>query len=445
MRISKRLTTTLVAISAAALFGAACGDDDGGSPDANTNPDAPSAIDANTTPDAAGPRHTGTVAVSEVTVTTPGAPGLRGAAVSAIYDDPGNPSGEVLFGVSPPISTCLVKKYTPSDTENPPLNEGPITIAGNGVLKPLGTCEFAEGLGYECTIDSGSAGITVTRANPNAPVYNVAIAGEAYADTDLVGSYVRLSGFATGKAGTYNGTFPVIRQTNLTKPATVTVLTVVISQAVSGATETVAAADYRLLGGFGPVPTAGFGFEIDADFLGPATSSVTITKADTAAPGAPALNVNLPPAGEGFAVDGEGDAILPHEFPFTAGPVTLTCGESCGAEPTGATAGLQVIAISGRTTDVPLPAPSAEFPPFFMPPTSATVAAYATFQCTFFKSPTAGTFTATMPQEAVAAILSTNPTRIETRVFRFSVSQTGANTLVGHGAVGHSSRPVTAN
>jgi hypothetical protein len=69
------------------------------------------------------------------------------------------------------------------------------------------------------------------------------------------------------------------------------------------------------------------------------------------------------------------------------------------------------------------------------------VAAYATFQCTFFKSPTAGTFTATMPQEAVAAILSTNPTRIETRVFRFSVSQAGANTLVGHGAVGHSSRP----
>lgn len=433
MRTSKRLTTTLVAISAAALFGAACGDDDGGSPDANTNPDAPSAIDANTTPDAAGPRHTGTVAISEVTVTTPDAPGVRGGAISIAYDDPADTAGEVLFGVSPPISTCLVKKYTRTDAENPALNEGPVTVAGAGLLKPVGTCEFAEGLGYECTIDSGNAQIAA--ANIAGRLYGIVIAGEDYSTTDLVGSSIRLAGFSGDTAG-YNGTWSVVGQINGKGSTT---LQVIIPAAATIPAAAAAAHDYRLLGGFGPVPTAGLPFAVDTDFLGGADTAVTITKADSAAPGAPALAVNLPPAGEGFALDGTGDAILAHEFPFTAAPATFTCGTTCGVEPTGATAGLQVIAVSGRTTDFVLPAPSPAAPGFFMPPVSATVNSYATFQCTFFKNPTSGSFTATMPQEAVAAILSTNPTRIETRVFRFSASQAGANVLVGHGVVGHTS------
>jgi hypothetical protein len=438
-RTSKRLTTTLVAMSAAALLGTACGDDDGGSPDANTTPDAASPADA-ARPDATPPRHTGTVAVSEVTVTTPGAPGVRGGAISIIYSDPADTAGEVAFGVNPPISTCYVKKYTPADAESPATNEGTITIAGNGLLKPVGECAFAEGLGYECTIDSGNA--TIAIVNLASTLYQVTLTGEEYSDVDLVGSSIRLSGYA-GAEAVYNGTWSVVGQTN-GKGATL--LNIVIP--TPGLAAPLAAAhDYRLLGGFGPVPTTGLG-AVDTDFLGGAGTTVSITKADTAAPGAPALAVNLPPAGEGFELDGEGDAILAHEFPFTAAPVTFTCGDTCGALPTGATAGLQVIAVSGRTTDAILPnPPTQQVPPFFMPPVSATRVSYATFQCTFFETAPAGSnsFTATMPQAAVEAILSTNPTRIETRVFRFSASQAGANVLVGHGVVGHSSPPPPSN
>jgi hypothetical protein len=432
-RTSTRLTTTLVAISAAALLGTACGDDDGGSPDANTTPDGAITPDA-ARPDATPPRHTGTVAISEVTVTTPDAPGVRGGAISIIYDDPADAAGETLFGTSPPINTCLVKKYTPTNAENPPLDEGIITLGGSGLLKPVGECAFAAGLGYECTIASGTD--TVAVANIAGRLYGVQIS-EDYSDTDLVGSSIRLAGF-TGDTAQYNGTFSVVGQVN--GKGTTTLQVIIASQNTIPAAAP-AEHDYRLLSGFGPVPTAGLPFAVDTDFLGGAGTAVTITKPETAAPGAPALAINLPPAGEGFELDGEGDAILAHEFPFTAGPVTFTCGETCGALPTGATAGLQVIAVSGRTTDVTLPAPSPAAPGFIMPPVSATDEAYATFQCTFFETPPAGsnTFTATMPQAAVEAILSTGPTRIETRVFRFSASQTGANVLIGHGVVGHSS------
>jgi hypothetical protein len=438
-RTSTRLTTTLVAISAAALLGTACGDDDGGSPDANTTPDGASPADA-ARPDATPPRHTGTVAVSEVTVTTPGAPGVRGGAISIIYVDPADQAGEVGFGVNPPVNTCYVKKYTPADPETAATNEGPITIAGNGLLKPVGECAFAEGLGYECTIASGNDTIAV--ANIAGRLYGVTIT-EDYSDTDLVGSSIRLAGY-TGPQAAYNGTWSVVGQLN--GKGTTTLQIVIPAEGLPDATA--AAHDYRLLGGFGPVPTAGLPFAVDTDFLGGAGTAITITKAETAAPGAPALAINLPPAGEGFELDGEGDAILAHEFPFTAGPVTFTCGDTCGALPTGATAGLQVIAVSGRTTDALLPnPPTAEVPPFAMPPVSATRTSYATFQCTFFETAPAGSnsFTATMPQAAVEAILSTNPTRIETRVFRFSASQTGANVLVGHGVVGHSSPPPPSN
>ena len=72
-----------------------------------------------------------------------------------------------------------------------------------------------------------------------------------------------------------------------------------------------------------------------------------------------------------------------------------------------------------------------------MPPAAADVP-YVTFTCS---APLGGSIT--IPYDALTAINSITPTRVETRVFRFGFAQSGAadlndwSVLVGHGLVGH--------
>ena len=440
MRTLTRLTPYLLA--AGAMLGAACGDDGGGNNKADA---APTSADASVDAPPPPPAHTGTIAITDVKLTTPGADqgatgaGIRGGAVSIAFENPGAAGGgERVFGTTN-INGCVVVKYTKANPERPATDEGVVTISGAGLHKPLGTCSYNKDAtptpGYECVVDSGTDKIVATRIAGT--VYAVVLTKD-FTTTDLVGSYVRLSGFkddgdaATDGIQTFNGTFPVVKKVvdDATKATT---LTVVIS-APAPATETVDAGKFTFLGGFQPIPThfppaLGIG-AIDADLFN-AAGTVNAKKAAAASPGIPAFDSTLTPAGDTFTIPEAG--VQAHEFPFTSADVTFTCGASCGSEP----AGTQAIVLSGRTTDV-AKTELAKLPKFAMPAASSATT-YATFQCSFFKAN--GAYTATLPKAAVDAILATSPTRIETRVFRMSAIPGTPNVLVVHGEVGHSDAP----
>jgi len=445
MRTLTRLTPFLLA--AGAMLGAACGDDSGSTPKADAAPSSPDAgVDAAPPP----PAHSGTIAITDVKLTTPGADqsatgaGIRGGAVSIAFEDPAAAGGgEKVFGTTN-IGACVVTKYTKSNPERPATDEGPVTVSGAGLHKPLGTCSFNKDAvptpGYECVIDSDTGKIVVTHIA--ATVYAVVLTKD-YTTTDLVGSYIRLSGFATdGDPATpgnqtFNGTFPVVKK-SVDDTTKATTLTVVISTPAP-ATETADAGTFKFLGGFQPIPThfpAALGIgTVDADLFNPA-GTVNAKKAAAASPGIPALDSTLTPAGDTFTIPAAG--VQAHEFPFTGGSdVVFTCGSNCGSEPA---MGTQAIVISGRTTDLPK-TELANLPKFAMPPASAANT-YATFQCSYFKNfKQDNTFTAVLPAGALDAILATHPTRVETRIFRMSAQPGVPNVLVGHGEVGHSDAP----
>ncbi len=407
-----RLATSVLCGVLAIAIGCGGGDDSG---DDDVVPD----IDAATgTPDAPAPdapvpdaglqsTRLGTVAVSDVAALLAGGSGaavsisfedLSGGAVAPVYDDrDGTGAG------------CAVFVYDLSSQAPPPVvDEGAVTIGGTE--SPLPTCAFDTDAGrYLCVATAGTAGAGDTVVDDSAlggmipeNTALVSISGVAFS-SDHVGMFLQISGFANP---VNNGAFPIVAQGSganqvvIANPASVT-------QAMAGD------GAFAVLAGAGPTPA-------NRDFL---SGGANITIAKPAGTDTVALDETVIAAGDGFALASA--SADPNAIPTNGTAATFTCngaGGSCGTA--------AVIAVSGHTTDADVTG----LPGFAMP---AATGKLATFSCAFFGD------TATVPADAMTAILGADTTRVETRVFRFNLAQQGntdgtnkINILVGHGHVG---------
>lgn len=442
MRTWKSLTYTFATAGAFALLGAACGDDGGDEHDHDANvgddagePDA--SIDAMPTA-----TRSGTIAIADVNVTTPGAVaigGLRGGSITIDISDLTQGGGEIIYGTSP-LDGCIVTRYDETHTANPVVDIGTVTLSGNGFHKPVpaGGCTFVGGA-YRCIYDAAT-GLTgsVVAGAPGAGQSLFSFTGEDFSGFNPVGMYLSTGGWTNASN---NGSFPVlgaVGQTSLVVPQGTTV----------SETQSAEQVTHSLLVGAGPIPY--LGGAIATDFLAGADTNVTV--ATVAGDVYPAITESISVQGDGFTLDtadasgtfGEDNyvaaQILPHQFPTevpTGGAAEdvfaeFACsGGSCGEQ---STATVKAFVVSGRATTQTIPGGA---PDYYMPAAGATET-YTTFQCAFI-----GANTAELTKGFIEAVLSVNPTRIETRTFRFAGELTGdgglnsLNILVGHGHVGH--------
>lgn len=408
MRIARRISVTAAAVGAFSLLSVACGDDggDGGVPD--TGVDAPTVdampIDGDVIPDPSG-----TIAVLDLTVSNPGIT-ASGATVNISYTDTQVADVDPVVGEpTPPLGQCSVWVYDVGQTSSRPgTDEGTVTISG--ALSPVGTCTF-DGTDYTCSSGGGTLPTATTISAPNASGLVTLFATGAFTGHDLAGARVSLSGFTNAEN---NGTFMVIDQDGIGN--TITILH-------PGAVAETLTADgsFTAITGAGPTPAA-------RDFLG-ADTMVTIEKAEgTRVPG---FSATLTASGEGLTLSD--DSAQPHALPVDpAAEATFSCNPGangvCGPNG-GFIAGF---VLSGTTTDADITG----LLPTAMPD---PVTQWARFQC----RGTPGANSITLPLEAMTALLGTNPTRIETQLFRITadLNQPFTSAIVGHGFIGYTDVP----
>lgn len=445
MRSSTRLTM-LLALSAGAMLGAACGGGDNNTPDSRVA-DANKTPDAAMNPDANVQVRTGTLAVTSVNLTDPAVAGLGigGASISLAFNDLTKGHPHLLSGDPTSLGGCYVFQYDGStispavNTPNPPFDEGVITIEGAGLKEPGPYhCAFVSAAGsYIC--DGGDQ-----PANPAAAgSYNttngntiLTVTGVTFNATDI-GKVINLSGITDTN---YNHAFPIIGVTS----GHPILYTGPIPNTATDPTFTGAA--YAVIQGAGPVP--GGSGSVNFISTGGAADKVTVSFAsNTDYP--TAISSSLSPLGKGIKLDGAGtdclDCAQPHQFPVAAaGGATVSfacnntvgdaqgdCGEDANPPPL-----LQGMVVTGSTTDADLTGTK----PFDMP---AATKSYATFTCT-----AVGATQIQVDNATIAAILGTKPTRIETRVFLFAfdkkadaATMNGIAIVSGHGLVGHTDVP----
>jgi hypothetical protein len=418
--MSKTLSrfATLLFSGAIAVFGVgcSCGDDDG-SDRADSSPD----IDSAPEDDAGGDPtvlRSGTIAVTEAALTNPGLDTWSGGVVRIGFSDTttGNSPAPV-EGFESNIGGCLIQVWdVGTHTASDPVDEGAVVVTGteNGTF----ACGFANAdLGYVCQSTTPAvAGGDAENFSlvGNGTVGSLAFEGGA-ASAEMVGTYVVLTGF-----GAVDGSrFPVIAFTagGGGDPDTLT-LAGVPAVDLTGA----AGATYSTYVGVGPVPNG-------APFLLGAADEINVSK--EAGDVVPAIDEDFNAHGQGFELidNPEMAQYLPHTVPFDGTEVTFEC-DTCGADGTGEiNAG---IVINGETTDAPLDGlnPAAPMPE---PETQ-----YATFQCSFL-----GQDVATLSADAMAAILGTNPTRIQVSVGRYrgkilTEDESSTIMLQGHAFLGWS-------
>jgi hypothetical protein len=411
---------------------AACGDDDDPPhPDAAWPDAAPVVPDAGPdaanpdagVPDAAPPMSTraGTIAVMEVSVaqipaTAGGA--ASGASVFVEFTDLATATvAPVYSDVDVTGAGCVVTVYDLALGQVPSsgADEGPVTVTGT--LSPIPPCAYI-GTDYVCIAGMGAAvtGDIFTVLDltgdgiPESPAFQVA----AGFGNDKAGMFISISG-ATGASN--NGEFPVMAVLDLVGSDGV-FETAIIGNPVP-APGSAAGATYVLVAGAGPTPS-------NVPFLDDGTADITIAKgASTEVEG---FGPVLKAGGSGYDLDDA--SATPQTMPTDGTAASLSCSGTGGACGTAL-----VTALSGYTTDGALTG----LPPYLMP---APMAKFASFRCATFAS------TVTVPAAAMAAILGTNPNRIETRVFRYKLAQVGnadgtngTNILVGHGHVGWTDVP----
>jgi hypothetical protein len=413
MRTTPRVPTLFAALAAMALF-AACGDDDGDDDDDDDDidaaVDAPPEIDA--APDAppAVATRISTIALTDIAVTNALPAAFSGAGISVQFIDTATittPPAYCTPGFDcGAIGSCVVTVYdVGEDAEPEAVNEGTVTITG--AQQTIPPCNFIAAAGsYACPAQSAAFGAaaTITPAAGQGLITDAATTFNAAAE-DM---YVQITGAAVPQL---NALWPVLDRpgpNNIVIP-----FPAPAAISLDGAT-------FTFFAGAGPTP-AQTPFLADGD-------TITVDKA----------------AGDGDIeafteeVDANGPFELsstsatPEALPDTAEAVTFTCGGDgdCGEGPI-----LVGFAISGRTTDGDT---SVSANPLFMP---APETQYATFQCSILGD------SITLDAAALAAILGTNPTRIETRVIRAGVNfydseDNEANQvriLAGHGLVGFTS------
>jgi hypothetical protein len=379
----------------------------------------------------------GSILVSEVVVTTAdanipvtqgGPGGIAGQSISISFDDlttGGVPPAYADPGI--PTSGCSVWIYTVgTDAEHAQVDEGSIDIGSpargpSGIIDPSGNpipatpCAFdIEAHEYGCVSGVGPASASVTSNSNGTATYTIS----GLPPRDRKGMTLEIDGFDDVSN---NGLFPVVASAGSA-----------ITVSNPGATSTTAAENvsYAFYLGAGPVPLLGGTIDFLTDGGAGTAEPVRIQKGEGAT--LPAFDVILRPEGQGMLLTGT----QPHALPLDGTAATFSCGGgSCGSK-FGPISGL---VIRGRTTSAPVPA----HPDHAMPPFSAMLEGqqYATFQCFFV-----GQTEATIPAEAMATILSTAPTRIETRVLQigasFQIADANRTIVeVGHGFVGHTTVP----
>lgn len=399
-----------------AIGTSACGDDGGGA-DARPQVDGATPTDGGGI-DAGNPAdlRSGTIAVLEMGITNPSAP-FRGALVSINYFDLSTPSTAPAYGTPvPDLGECVVYTYAVgTDPEPVPVDEGAVTISGS--LSPVGTCSFdAARSQYTCGAGSGTASAgSLVRANANGTVtYTFANVSPPFADLDVGGSFAELSGFTNDA---FNGRFPVVGQPDEG--------TIVVTNpgAVGMPPEVVMAGSepgFEIFAGAGPTP-------LNRDFLDNGAATIRIEKEDGAV--VAAFTSGLQASGQGLVL--ASDSALPHEMPADAVDVRFSCATMQGGN-CGSAGGVFVgLGLSGFTTDADVNA----LGPTEMPRAES---AFATFQC----RGTAGGSDVTLPADALAAVLSTSPTRIATQLVRVTTDLTKPQTtvMVGHGLMGFTDR-----
>ncbi len=413
------LKKTLFLLAAAPLAFGACGgddDDDGGAAsDANVNPVFDAAPDD---PDAApDPTFSGTVSLAEVSVTNPALEqaGVSGAVVNISFTDPADETVAPQPGYENNVGACKIFVYDldGGDVPAPASPGGPVTVAGtNGSTLPAFGCDYnATAETYLCSSGdaaaSGAMPMAGTSLSPNngqqAGTATLVIPGADFSNENYVGMQIVLAGF-DDEAG--NGRFGIVAQ-----PANN--ILVIANPALQAVTTLAADSAYQTLIGAGPIP-GGF------DFLDDGTDNIVVTK--DAITNVPAIDTTLTANGEGFSLDD--NSIRPHEIPLNGDPATFSCGGAggtCGV----ANGILKGIIVFGETTDGVV----SPLDPTAMPDPVST---YATFQCSGI-----GAESITLDAGAMALILGTNPTRIQTSVTYANAELSGANTIVmSHGVVG---------
>lgn len=432
-------------------FVGACGDDEGGTPDATPmGPDAAMVDGGGGTPDAGDPdamvaaTRSGTISIQDVKLTdgyAAAAGGIGGLQATVFFSDlEANAPVAPAFGTGG-IGSCNVYQWTVDaagkSNEPPDTDEGAVTIGGAGLLATVpNPCTAVNGK-YICVVNQIAAQAASTKAaDPmnfpghselkfdgidfTAAPYNLKPITTAGA---VPQHYFTLSGFTTGIDGlnlSTNGLLPGTTDTLLVFTGTTPLPTA--SWTTAAALVTTGSA-YPAHGGRDSI-NGGTGND----------QLVTVSRA--AGVDLPAMAaVSLKPAGEGFKLDSAKGQ--PHLFPTTAADFVVSCetGDGvCGPNPEL----LTVFLMSGRATNGVITGKS----PIDMPaplPNST----YATFNCSFI-----GAKSATVPSAAVAKILETNPTRMQTRVFYTSGNivtqgQDVTNVLVGHGLIGHTTFPAS--
>jgi hypothetical protein len=440
MRGYSRLKGGLIAAGCFSLaaFGAACscgGDDDPITPDGAVADAAE--IDSSVDPPVL--VRSGNIAVFEVEVANevnPLIPSFSGAAVLMGFTDlttvtvppldldgDGRPDSNV--------NGCAVTVYdlTAGDTEPTSVDEGTFTFTGTG--NGTFTCAYGphpydpnKKDGYTCqSTDASAAGAApvgavaeIIAAAPGQVQYK--LPGANFEAVNYTGMWLVIDGFDKPAA---NGVFPILRTGNVANELVVFNLAML----QSGVTESAVVDNpgaYATYVGENPIP---FGF---TDFLDDGTANVNVSGGGDSAI-LDAIDVTFKANGAGFKLDNESEDIT--NVRTSGEAITFACNRTGGV--CGPTAGgtLNAFVISGETTDGSL----TNLSPIEMP---EPVAKYATFTCSFI-----GQTSATIPAEAMAAILDTDPTRIQIRVANSAglivtnEAQTAVtNVLGGHAIVG---------
>ena len=416
-----RLSLFLSAGLALAAFG--CGDDDGGGdrpdarPTADSSPDNPDAA-------AAGLLRSGTIAVTEASITNNLGVPFSGGLVRVGFSDATTGSAPApVDGYESNINGCLIQIWNVGTNEpSDPTDEGAVQVTGteNGTF----ACGFASpALGYVC--QSTDAAIAAGSLDGVTTVSNLMTFPAAGTQTapEMVGMYMVVNGHPTIPDGSR---IPIIGQDS--EADTLTLFGLPDVNLGAGDADST----FANFVGVGPVPTG-------AQFLLGAADEINVQMG--ASDIVTAIDEDFHAQGQGFTLldDAGSMQYTPADLPFDGSEVNFVCdGADCGAVGTGGL--ISAIVINGETTDAAVGAITS--PADAMP---APETQYATFTCAYIVSDTPGTKTATLSADMMAAILGTSPTRIQTSVGRYRGAILEAddgtysvNVLQGHSILGWS-------
>jgi hypothetical protein len=356
-----------------------------------------------------GSTHSGTMILSDVSA--PGHAELgRGAWVRIEYVELYSGSSPVYDDIAPPGVGCRVLVYDSAGTDRPKQEDGG-AVAISSALSSLPSCAFdASRMEYRCVAAAGAAQIGDTQEVIGGGEVEVEIAGAAF-DPTHVGHYLELTGSDDPIA---DGGFPIVAYLTATR-VRIALSPLGVDTGWSGA------GAYAVVGGAGPTPAS-------VPFLDDGSNPVTIDKA--AGIESEAFSVDMLAGGAGFALDASSTSV--DDLPTDGSAATFSCagsGGNCGSSSIGNF-------IFGRTTTAPVTG----LADYAMP--EATAGSVAEFWCRSF----AGDIE--ISAGAMAAILATNPTRIETRVLRSNYAPAGDSSglnqwglVAGHGLVGYTTVP----